>query len=120
MKITFYQLSGETQKQYLQDHLPDHELTFTDRPLDSNTLDLAQDAEAVSVFVGSEVTAEVIAQLNAQLIATRSTGYDHIDLEAAKEAGVAVANVPFYGENTVAEHTLALLLAPLAACSRIN
>ena len=46
-----------------------------------------------------------------KLIATRSTGFDHIDLAAAKERGVTVVTVPFYGENTVAEFTFALLLA---------
>lgn len=45
-----------------------------------------------------------------RLIATRSTGYDHIDLKYAAERGIAVANVPGYGENAVAEHTFALLL----------
>lgn len=111
MKITFYQLFEETQQQYLEGRLSDHDLTFTDKPLNLSTVKLAQDAGVVSVFVGSEVNKEIIAQLNAQLIVTRSTGYDHIDLEAAKKAGITVCNVPFYGENTVAEHTLALLLA---------
>jgi D-lactate dehydrogenase len=44
-------------------------------------------------------------------VATRSTGYDHVDLAACTARGVAVANVPTYGENTVAEHTFALILA---------
>lgn len=43
--------------------------------------------------------------------ADQPTSYDHVDLAAAKERGVAVANVPGYGENTVAEHTFALILA---------
>jgi D-lactate dehydrogenase len=46
-----------------------------------------------------------------RLIATRSTGHDHIDLRACASRGVAVANVPSYGSNTVAEHTFGLLLA---------
>jgi D-lactate dehydrogenase len=45
-----------------------------------------------------------------KLIATRSTGYDHIDLAAATQRGVAVANVPGYGETAVAEQTFALML----------
>src|SRR6266700_1825937 len=45
-----------------------------------------------------------------KLIATRSTGYDHIDLAAAAERGIAVANVPGYGETAVAEQTFALIL----------
>ncbi len=65
-----------------------------------------------SVFVGSRVAADELARFpDLKLIATRSTGYDHIDLAACRERGVAVANVPAYGENTVAEHTFGLILA---------
>jgi D-lactate dehydrogenase len=46
-----------------------------------------------------------------QCITTRSTGFDHIDLKAASEKGIRVCNVPVYGENTVAEHTFALILS---------
>ena len=46
-----------------------------------------------------------------EMIATRSTGFDHIDIQTAGANKVVVCNVPFYGENTVAEHTFALILA---------
>lgn len=66
----------------------------------------------VSTFIKSQVTADVLAELpNLKLVATRSTGYDHIDLEACGRRGVAVCNVPDYGDPTVAEHAFALLLA---------
>jgi D-lactate dehydrogenase len=66
----------------------------------------------LSVFVGSRVTADVLAACpDLRLVATRSTGFDHVDLDACAAGGVAVANVPSYGENTVAEHTFALILA---------
>jgi len=48
---------------------------------------------------------------NLKLIATRSTGYDHIDTDYAASKNIVVSNVPTYGENTVAEHTFALILA---------
>ncbi|MCM8794237.1 MAG: hydroxyacid dehydrogenase [Candidatus Omnitrophica bacterium] len=68
--------------------------------------------EAVSVFIYSKVDAQAIRRMpKLKLIATRSTGYDHIDLKAAARRKIAVANVPFYGENTVAEHTFALILS---------
>ncbi len=68
--------------------------------------------EVLLPFIHSYVGAGELAALpDLRLIATRSTGYDHIDLSAAAERGVAVANVPAYGENTVAEHTFALMLA---------
>ncbi len=74
--------------------------------------DELQGVEVLMPFIHSTVGRE---QMNAmpdlRLISTRSTGYDHIDLEAAAERGIAVANVPAYGENTVAEHTFALILA---------
>lgn len=54
--------------------------------------------------------AEIDAMPNLKLIATRSTGYDHIDVAYAIERGIAVANVPGYGETAVAEYTFALLL----------
>jgi D-lactate dehydrogenase len=46
-----------------------------------------------------------------KLIATRSAGYDHIDLEHCRARGITVSNVPHYGDSTVAEHVFALLLA---------
>lgn len=53
---------------------------------------------------------EIDALPHLKLIATRSTGYDHIDLAYATERGIAVSNVPGYGETAVAEHTFALML----------
>ncbi len=40
-----------------------------------------------------------------------STGFDHIDLAECRKRKIKVANVPYYGENTVAEHTFALILS---------
>lgn len=69
--------------------------------------------EAVSVFVHSRLDASTVNALpqTVRLIATRSTGCDHIDLRACRRRGIAVCNVPRYGEHTVAEHTFALILS---------
>jgi D-lactate dehydrogenase len=76
------------------------------------TAGLGPGVTVLSVFVGSRIDRAVLdACPDLRLIATRSTGYDHIDLGACAERGVAVANVPTYGENTVAEHTFALILS---------
>jgi len=81
-------------------------------PLHVKSASMAADAEIVSVFIYSEVTREVLdAMPNLKFIATRSTGYDHIDLDACSERGILVSNVPRYGENTVAEHAFGLILA---------
>jgi D-lactate dehydrogenase len=70
------------------------------------------ESDAVSVFVNSRLDAEVLRLLpKLRLIATRSTGFDHIDLDYCNSHGITVSNVPTYGDSTVAEHAFALLLA---------
>jgi len=79
-------------------------------------VDLAKyrDFEILSVFVFSKVDRRVIESLpNLKLIVTRSSGFDHIDIQAAGERGIVVSNVPGYGSMPVAEHVFALLLAVL-------
>jgi D-lactate dehydrogenase len=71
-----------------------------------------RDADVASVFIYSKVDASVLKNApRLRLVATRSTGYDHVDLAGCRKKGVTVCNVPHYGENTVAEHTFALILA---------
>ncbi len=70
------------------------------------------DAEIVSPFVNSRLTADVLTQFGSlKLVATRSTGFDHIDIAYCRSRGITVCNVPDYGDFTVAEHVFALLLA---------
>jgi phosphoglycerate dehydrogenase-like enzyme len=71
--------------------------------------------QAFYMSIGYSVPATLGAKLAAPdrrpiTIATRCTGVDHIDVAFAKEKGIAVSNVPTYGENTVAEFTFALIL----------
>lgn len=110
-KIIFYEAT-EIDKKQLSQGLSgtDHHWEFIPQPIGQDTVD--PEAEVVSVFVGHPITRELIeAMPRLKLIAARSTGFDHIDLDAAAEANVTVVNVPNYGENTVAEHAFALLLA---------
>lgn len=88
------------------------EPVFIPSALSLDSASAAADAPIVLVFVDSKVDAEVLAKLpELKLLATRSTGLDHIDLTAAKADGVTVCSVPSYGEHTVAEHAFGLLLA---------
>ena len=59
-----------------------------------------------------QVTQEVFEQLpDLKLVVTRSVGYDHIDLEGAKQRGIPVCHIPDYGAHMIAEHAFALMLA---------
>ncbi|OGL54280.1 hypothetical protein A3K55_02480, partial [Candidatus Shapirobacteria bacterium RBG_13_44_7] len=83
---------------------------FTEEVQDN--LELAGKYEIISTFIGSKMDAGVLGKLpNLKMIATRSTGVDHIDVKECQKRGIKVANVPVYGSNTVAEYTMALLLA---------
>lgn len=111
MKIAFFEIKG-WEKKYLQSSLKGHKLSFYKEPLTENNMSLAKNADVVSVFIYSKINKKVLNSLKKlKLICTRSTGYDHISLSVAKKNKVCVCNIPSYGENTVAEHTFALILA---------
>ncbi len=111
MKIAFFEVEKWEEK-YLSEKLAGHELVFSKKELTPAAAKKVPDAEAVAVFIYSQINAKALDALpKARLIATMSTGYNHIDLQECARRGIAVCNVPTYGENTVAEHTFALLLA---------
>lgn len=91
--------------------LKKHTLKFIKEPIHEADLKEVKDADIVSVFVSSKVNADIINKFTKlKMVATRSTGFDHIDLKTAKSKNIIVANVPSYGENTVAEHAFALIM----------
>ncbi|MFQ5532158.1 MAG: hydroxyacid dehydrogenase, partial [Candidatus Nanoarchaeia archaeon] len=109
-KIAFFEIEP-WEERYIKEHLKKHQLAFFDEELDEKSVRRAKSFDIISVFVHSEVNSRVINQLkNTKAIVTRSTGFDHIDLKVCKEKGILVSNTPYYGENTVAEYTFALIL----------
>lgn len=111
MNINFF----ETKKQdikIIKELLKYHNLNFSSEILTENNTNKLEKTEILSVFINSKINKKILEKLpNLKYITTRSTGYDHIDLEECKKRGVLVSNVPNYGENTVAEHAFALLLS---------
>jgi len=106
MKICFSAAEPE-EEAFFRDELGELEPRFAD-----SLEDVPSDTEVLSIFIYDVIDEEVLLKLpELKLIATRSTGVDHIDLDACAAHGVEVAHVTSYGENTVAEHTFALMLA---------
>lgn len=91
-----------------------HDITLISNPLNLNTASFAKGKDAIVVFTNDDVSAPVIEKLKSygiKFIATRSVGTDHIDKNAAASAGIKVANVPGYSPESIAEHTIALMMA---------
>ncbi|MEK7659003.1 MAG: hydroxyacid dehydrogenase [Patescibacteria group bacterium] len=110
-RIAFFEIE-EWEKSYLSERLKDAGISFFSEPLSAENLSLAESFQVISPFIYSKIDKDILNSLpELEMISTRSTGFDHIDILKAKKNKIIVCNVPFYGENTVAEHTFALILA---------
>lgn len=111
MKTAFFEIK-DWEATYLKEKLPSQDLQFFSNVLDLKNLPSERGFEIISIFTGSKIDKSILDSLpNLKLIASRTTGIDHIDQEATKAKGIVVKNVPTYGENTVAEFAFALLLS---------
>lgn len=96
---------------HMKSRLKGQSMQFVNSPLTLDNVTKAKDSEAICVFISSRVDKNILSKLpKLKLIVTRSTGFDHIDIEECKKRKIRVMNVPSYGENTVAEHAFALIL----------
>ncbi|MFS4446530.1 NAD(P)-dependent oxidoreductase [Maribacter sp. 2307UL18-2] len=114
MKIALYSCHAFEKKYIKAANNEEHELIFIEETLTSDTIDKSKDCTAISVFSSDKVNKEILKKLDGLgvgLIATRSAGTDHIDLAAAEEFDIKIANVPEYSPNAIAEHCIALTLA---------
>jgi D-lactate dehydrogenase len=110
-KIAIFEINP-WQIKYLKTKLKEHSLYFFSEPLSEENVAKAKNCDIISVFIYSDVNKNIIRKLpKLKLITTRSTGFDHIDLKECRKRMIVVSNVPYYGENTVAEHTFALMLS---------
>ncbi|MCX7728572.1 MAG: 2-hydroxyacid dehydrogenase [Bacteroidia bacterium] len=91
-----------------------HQLHFVEDALDKDSAKLSTGYDVVSVFSNDDVSEgvlKILHQNNIRFVALRSAGYNHVDLNAAKNLNIRVANVPEYSPYSVAEHAVAMLMA---------
>lgn len=86
------------------------ELTVHDHTAPEDVVDRARNAELVLTNKASLGADEFATLDGLRYVGLLATGYDNIDLQAADAGGIVVANVPSYATDSVAQHTLALLL----------
>jgi len=111
-RIVFFETEDWEEQYIKQSPLQQHEPKLFREPLTDQTAKLAEDARIVSAFIYSDINKRVLDQLpKLKMIATRSTGYDHIDVAECRRREISITNVPYYGENTVAEHAFGLILS---------
>src|SRR5450830_808428 len=115
MRVIFFSSQAYDRDSFLA--LPDTsdlELHFQPARLSLDTAPLAHRHEVVCAFINDDLSAAVLEELAAggtRLIALRSAGYNHVDLDAAARLGLCVVRVPAYSPHAVAEHAVALVLA---------
>lgn len=91
-----------------------HELSFFEPRLTIDTAQLSRGFNGVCSFVNDRLDRpclEVLAKNQIRLIALRSAGFNHVDLEAARDLGIKVVRVPQYSPYAVAEHAVGLILS---------
>jgi D-lactate dehydrogenase len=109
MKCYCYE-TQDIEKNFFEQHKNDVDFIYKEHPLNEDSV--TEDAEIVTVFVNSKVTKEVLDKMpKLTFIATRSTGFNHIDIEEAERRDITVVSVPAYGEHTVAEYAFGSLLS---------
>nr|AQS33374.1 hypothetical protein [uncultured archaeon] len=111
MKIAFFEIHP-WEKSIIKRKLKKHRLVFINEPLTEKNAAKAKDAEVISIFIYSKINHKIIKKLpKLKLLITRSTGFDHIKIGDCRKRKIIVCYRPNYGENTVAEHTFALILS---------
>jgi glycerate dehydrogenase len=86
------------------------EFVCHDRTPGDSILDRAQDADII-LTNKTPLSADTLAQLpQLKFVSVLATGYNIVDVKAARTRGIAVANVPVYGTDAVAEYVFSLLL----------
>eukprot|EP01103_Thecamoeba_quadrilineata_P017233 TRINITY_DN6019_c0_g2_i1.p1 TRINITY_DN6019_c0_g2~~TRINITY_DN6019_c0_g2_i1.p1 ORF type:complete len:333 (-),score=61.75 TRINITY_DN6019_c0_g2_i1:7-1005(-) len=113
MKIVFFS-TQPYDRTYFDRYKPEGiEYTYHSIQLDSDSVSLVKDHDAVCIFVNDNVDANIIKQLASQkvrFIVLRCAGFNNVDLQAAKDNNLTVVRVPEYSPHAVAEHAVALIL----------
>jgi len=89
------------------------EIEYFDYRLCMQNVKLAEGYEIVCAFVNDSLCEEVLVELakgGTKVIAMRCAGFNNVDLIAAERLGMKVVNVPAYSPESVAEHSVALML----------
>ena len=110
MIITFLGVN-KSDTNFFSDKFSNNTVNFYKENISNVNLDEIKLSDVLCVNAFSKLSKDILEKFpNLKLIATRSTGIEHIDITYCKNNNIDVKNVPLYGERTIAEYTFALLL----------
>lgn len=115
-KMLFFDYRESEKNFFEKNKFPNLEIKFFNESLNEETVSLLEDndfenAMIISVFVTSNITENIVNKFkNLRIISTRSTGYDHIELNHCLNKNIALINVESYGNTSVSQFTFALIL----------
>ena len=117
MKMLMFDVR-KTEKEILKQlNLKDIDITYFEESLNENTVltdEQYKETDIICVFIFSDLTKNVLSKFkNLRVIATRSTGFNHIDIDYCSYKNIAVLNVEKYGEKSVAEYSIGLIITLL-------
>lgn len=116
MKITAYEVRAD-EKGYLEEEAKKNgvEILLVQGPMNADNIDLADGSDGITILGDTVLNRDLIEEVakhQIKVVATRTIGYDHIDLNAAKSNGVHICN-GYYDPDGVAEYTVMLMLMAL-------
>lgn len=116
MKITAYEVRAD-EKGYLEEEAKKNgvEILLVQGPMNADNIDLADGSDGITILGDTVLNRDLIEEVakhQIRVVATRTIGYDHIDLNAAKSNGVHICN-GYYDPDGVAEYTVMLMLMAL-------
>ena len=117
LKMLIFDYKDAEKKFFKRHQFHDFDIEFFESSLNETTVGnlpqkIKDTASVISVFITSEITPKILEQFpNLMIISTRSTGYDHIDIDACCNKNIKVLNVENYGANSVVQYTFTLILA---------
>lgn len=112
MKLALFSTKPYDKKYFEAAKATNVDVIYHEVSLNDDTVALSQGADAVCVFVNDSLGSTVVEKLaknGVRAILLRCAGFNNVDLEAAEKHGIAVANVPSYSPEAVAEFAVALI-----------
>ena len=116
VKMLIFDYRNSEKSFFEQNKFDNFDITFYQESLNSDTIkNISQEdmkeACVISVFVNSDINKDVINSFkNLRIIATRSTGVNHINLEECRNRHISVLHVENYGETAVAQFCWGLII----------